>query len=97
MTVAATAQPIEEDNTGRGFVTIVGQDIHRGKITLKDIEKHTHDFSRPALFKGLVNIDPKFSTRQFYEQVGSKMTLQWRVKTSDKAVSMRDIDGESDY
>jgi hypothetical protein len=35
--------------------------------------------------------------REFYEQVGSDKTLQWRVKTTDTPASMRSPEGASDY
>lgn len=79
------------------YINIIDPSAHNGMLSLDAAERYTEGFSKPAVFRKLVDIDGKLSTRQFYEQVGSEKTLQWRVKTGDHAVSMRSADGASDY
>jgi len=86
-----------KDCVTHGYINVVGKDVHKGQLTLEGAHRHTEGFSKPALFKGLVDIDKRFSTREFYEQVDCDKTLQWRVKNGDAAVSMRSAEGASDY
>ena len=78
------------------FVNIVERDTHRNKLTLDLLEKSTDNFSKPAVFKGMVNIDPKLQTREFYE-IELDKTLQWRRKDGSGSASFRSKEGKSDY
>ena len=85
------------DKTEHEYIKIVSKDIHKGEICLNDLESHTENFSKPVLFKGMVNIDEKLCARHFYDQIDPEKTLQWRIKSDDHPVSMRAPDGTSDY
>lgn len=80
-----------------GYVNIVPPSTHLGYLTLQKIQDHSEGFSKPALFKHMIEIDEKFSTRKFYERVDPNKTLQWRVKSADSEVGIRSKDGASDY
>lgn len=72
-------------------------DEHQGKITFEAIKKHSENFSKPTLYRNLVKIEDALTQRAFFEQIDSSLTLQWRVKQNDAAVSIRDSHGNSDY
>ncbi len=80
-----------------GFIKIVEPSVHNGRLTFESLSESSESFSKPALLKGMVQIDPKLRTREFYEQIDPSEQLQWRVKESDSSVSMRSQDGSSDY
>ncbi|MBN3817391.1 hypothetical protein G3N57_12585 [Paraburkholderia sp. Se-20369] len=80
-----------------GYVNVVDRATHGGRLTRDAAERFTDGFSRPALFRQLVDIDERLATRSFYDAVGSEKTLQWRVKQGDAPVSMRGENGKSDY
>lgn len=86
-----------KNSVQNGYINVVDRKTHKGQLTLDDAERHTEGFSKPALFKGIVDIDKRFSSREFYERIDCNKTLQWRVKKSDAPVSMRSEEGESDY
>jgi hypothetical protein len=85
------------NNISKGYINIVDKDVHKGRLTSLNLERHSENFAKPVLFRGLVNIDPKLPTREFFDRLDPSKTLQWRVKSGDKSVSMRSPDGSSDY
>ncbi|MBA3771556.1 MAG: hypothetical protein H0X13_03425 [Ramlibacter sp.] len=80
-----------------GYINVIDTPEHEGRLTRDNVERFTDAFSKPALLRKLVNIEPRFSRREFFDQIDPEKTLQWRVKAGDQAVSMRSKDGASDY
>lgn len=79
------------------YINIIDRSAHNGQLTLDVVSRYTEGFAKPALFKGLVDIGAETSTREFFEQIDSNETLQWRVKSRDAPVTMRSSSGKSDY
>ncbi|KAA5841164.1 hypothetical protein F2A38_16905 [Pseudomonas chlororaphis] len=80
-----------------GYINVIEPSEHKGELTRDKVERFTEGFRKPALLRKLAPIGEEFSQRAFFDQVGSGKNLQWRVKSGDQPVSMRDENGASDY
>lgn len=78
------------------LINVIERDVHKNKLTYDLLEKSTENFSKPVVFRGMVHIDPKLQTREFYE-IELDKTLQWRRKSGNSAVAFRSKEGKSDY
>lgn len=98
MTPATSKNPAAfTDDLSHDYVAVVGPDEHHGKVDLDDIARFTDGYSRPALLRGMVDINPELATKEFFEAIGSDKRLQWREKQSDAPVAQKAADGTLDY
>ena len=79
------------------YINVISETEHENVITIEKLKKYSENFTKPVLLKGLVEIDKKLLTRNFYEEIDKNENLQWRVKDSKTKVTMRGENGESDY
>jgi hypothetical protein len=77
-------------------INVFEENIHRNKFTFDLIKKCSENFSKPVVFRKMINIDPILSTKEFFE-VELDKTVQWRRKLGKNAMSFRSEDGKSDY
>jgi len=82
--------------TGR-YVNVIEEKDHCGELTMAGAAAFTENFSKPAVLRRLVKIDPKLATRAFYDAIGPGKSLQWRRKNGVAPVSMRSGNGKTDY
>lgn len=83
-------------NVGMRYVNVVEPAQHKGKLTLEAVDKFTEGFSKPAVFRKLVEIDPQLGKREFYEKDSEDRT-RWRLKTDDRRAAMRNDNGTVDW
>ncbi|MFL6622530.1 MAG: hypothetical protein ACJ8NR_07925 [Sulfurifustis sp.] len=79
------------------YVNVVDERDHGGELTLQAVKQYTENFTKPAVFRKMVDISPRLTTREFYEAIDPDKTLQWRRKQGDAAATMRTPDGKTDY
>lgn len=79
-----------------GYLNIVDKSDHRGELTMETVQKHTENFAKPAVFRQMVPVDPRLSTRAFFAELPDE-TMQWRQKTGEAPVAFRSDDGKTDY
>ncbi|MEI2387105.1 hypothetical protein [Breoghania sp. JC706] len=79
------------------FANIISEQDHEGVLTMEKAVAYTDNFSKPALLRGLVPVDDRFTKRDFFERVPTSLEVQWRKRSGTGSVSMRGKDGSSDY
>src|ERR1700733_10962880 len=79
------------------YINVVDEKDHGRELTLATCTRFTENFAKPAVFRNMVEIDPKFSTRAFYDEIGPEKSIQWRRKSGTATVSMRSESGKTDY
>ncbi|MEQ8967775.1 MAG: hypothetical protein RID91_18315 [Azospirillaceae bacterium] len=88
---------MSESSTEHGFINEVAASDHGGRLTFDLVRQATEDFTKPAVFRDMVPIDPRLTTRAFYE-VDVEDTLQWRRKQGEAPVTLRSADrSKADY
>ena len=79
------------------YISVVEKNEHGQALTLQTVRKYSHQFSRPVVFRSMVDIDPGLSTRAFYEEIDPDLTVQWRRKKGTAPATLRTPDGKTDY
>lgn len=83
--------------TNYRFINVVEADDHGRTLTMETVRRCSETFSKPVLFRNMVDIPPKLVSRQFYDEIPAHETLQWRRKQGNDRVSFRTKDGKADY
>jgi hypothetical protein len=79
------------------YINVVEESSHGRELTMAAVRRYTENFTKPAVFRNMVDIDPKVRTRAFYDQIDPNETVQWRRKNGDAPATMRTKDGRTDY
>jgi hypothetical protein len=40
------------NNISKGYINIVYKDVHKGRLTSLNLERHSENFAKPVLFRG---------------------------------------------
>jgi hypothetical protein len=43
------------------YINVVEEHVHGRELTMEVVKRHTENFSKPAVFRNMVDIDPKLS------------------------------------
>jgi len=78
------------------FIRIIESDQHEQSLTLEKVRDFSSNFTKPVVFKNMIQLDDWVATRSFLE-IATDEQLVWRERTSDAAVSFRDKEGKTDY
>jgi hypothetical protein len=79
------------------YITVVEKDDHGQAFTIDAVKKYSEGFSKPVLFRQMVDIDPRLSTRAFFDEIEPGLSVQWRRKTGSAPATLRTADGKTDY
>jgi hypothetical protein len=79
------------------YINVVDESEHGYELTMASAERFTENYTKPALCRRMVDIDPKLATRAFYDTIDPDKLVQWRRKMSTDPVSMRSASGKTDY
>ena len=79
------------------YINVVGPDVHGRELTMANARRYTENFSKPVVFRSMVDIAPELATRKFFDAIEPSQMVQWRRKKGDAPVSQRSKDGKTDY